>query len=344
MLNRRAIKLDTRGYDFLIVQGPRPFRTSPETRTIVRYHDMIPVLHPDTRPSPIDIQWHHLAIKRTPPDAVYVCNSEPTRDDLTSVYPQFRERSETIPYILADVYRPQANPEMLRSIIDVRRSRASDTAHPEGPTGPMRYLLCVSTLEPRKNFVGLIQAYNALRARCSTQPRVRDLKLVIVGSPGWEYEPILAAMRRFIARGDLIHLEHVPADELRVLYTHAEAFVFPSHAEGFGFPPLEAMACDTPVIASDVPAHRWVLGDAAMYCDPNDSSTIVAATERLLASDESGTLRTRLVTLGRERVKRYSFESCASKWVDLLHCWKDRAGAADPAQGASRPAVMDQAA
>ena len=91
---------------------------------------------------------------------------------------------------------------------------------------------------------------------------------MIVGSPGWKYEPILDAMRNLIERGELVHLEKVPSEEMRVLYTHAEAFVFPSNYEGFGFPPLEAMQCGAPVIASDIATHRWVLGDAALVLQP----------------------------------------------------------------------------
>jgi glycosyltransferase involved in cell wall biosynthesis len=135
----------------------------------------------------------------------------------------------------------------------------------------------------------------------------------------------------------------VPAEELRVLYAHAEAFVFPSHAEGFGFPPLEAMVCDTPVIASDVPAHRWVLGDAALYCNPYDSSSIAETIERVVASEESSALRAELVARGRERVKRYAFETCAPQWVELLYRLKE-GSAAEHRPLAPLASVMDQAA
>jgi glycosyltransferase involved in cell wall biosynthesis len=318
--NRAPVKVDTRGYDFLIVQGARPFRTSPGTRQIVRYHDMIPVLQPDTMVDPSDIRWHQGAIRQNLGSAFYVCNSEPTRTDLTNVFPELVERSTTIPYMLSEVYKPEADMgrHAVRSIVDIRRSRVTG-AHPTSALKPgFRYLMCVSTLEPRKNFIGLIQAFNALRLRPSIRQRLRGLKLLIVGSPGWKYEPILDAMRQLVVRGDLIHLERVSAAELRVLYTHAEAFVFSSNAEGFGFPPLEAMRCGTPVIASDIAAHRWVLGDAALYCNSYDVSSIVAAIERLVATDDSTALRAELVARGLERVKSYSLERCSQQWLELL--------------------------
>jgi glycosyltransferase involved in cell wall biosynthesis len=145
-----------------------------------------------------------------------------------------------------------------------------------------------------------------------------NLKLLVVGSPGWKFEPILAAMRGLVAAGDIIHLERVASDELRTLYARAAAFVFPSFAEGFGFPPLEAMQCGTPVIASDIPAHRAVMGDAALYCDPYDVPAMAAAIERLLASEESQSLRAELIARGLERVKLYSQERCVGQWVELL--------------------------
>lgn len=318
LLGRRPIKLDTRGYDFLVVQGPRPLRISPGTRLIVRYHDMIPVTQPDTMSNPWVIKYHHRAIQQTLDHAFYVCNSEPTRENLIRVYPQLRRRSVTIPYSLADAYRPDTSPPRLGSIVEMRRSTATGAQPPAGVAEMPRYIMSVSTLEPRKNFLGLIEAYNAVRSREAVKHSVPQLKLLIVGSPGWNYGPILSAMRPLVERGDLIHLEGVTSDELRALYTHAEAFVFPSHAEGFGFPPLEAMQCDTPVIASDLAEHRWVLGDAALYCNSYDVSSIADSIGRLLASPDSAALRQSLVARGRERVRRYDAASSSRRWLKVL--------------------------
>jgi glycosyltransferase involved in cell wall biosynthesis len=338
LLNRRPFRIDTRGYDFLIVQSLRPFRTSPETCQIVRCHDMIPVTQPDTVSNPMSVRLHHRAIQQCGDGAFFVCNSEPTRDDLTAIYPELRQASTTIPAMLADVYRPDPNPDLVRSIIDLRRSEATGARPAQSLPANPQYVMCVSTLEPRKNFVTMIQAFHALKIRPSVKQKLPDLKLLMVGSPGWKFEPILAAMRGPVERGDLIHLEHVTPEELRVLYTHSQAFVFPSLAEGFGSPPLEAMVCDVPVIASDIAAHHWVLGDAALYCNPYDLASIASTIERLLASDESTSLRAEMIARGRERVKRYSLERCSRTWVDLLTRLKQnssggRGGAARPKLG-----------
>ncbi len=318
---RRPVALDTRGYDYLIVQGPRAFRTSPGTRQIVRYHDMIPVLEPDTMGNPLVITWHHRAIRENRA-SYFVCNSEPTRTDLVHVHPDLAERSTTIPYMLSDVYRSQPNSRALRAIIDTRRSPASCPGR--RPPSDLRYIMTVSTIEPRKNFLGLIRAFSQLKAT----PGGKRLKLIIVGSPGWKYGTILAAMRGLVERGDLIHLEQVRSEELRVLYTHAEAFVFPSTAEGFGFPPLEAMSCDVPVIASDLPSHRWVLGDAAEYCNPRDMNSIAQSISRVVLADDARLLRNVLVARGRERVTQFTRERCGRQWVDLLSRLREEKAAA----------------
>ena len=343
LIHRRPFKLDTTGYDFLIVQGPRPFALSPGTRQIVRYHDMIPVLQPDTMGNPLVIRWHHTAIRQCTANSYFVCNSEPTRSDLTAVYPELAPQSATIPYMLADVYRSASGTIPVRSILETRRSKIT----PAGPSLPAgqdaRYLMAVSTLEPRKNFIGLVQAFNELKYRPDTREKIGDLKLVIVGAPGWKYDATLAAMREPAMRGDLIHLEHVTADEMRALYSACEAFVFPSFAEGFGFPPMEAMLCRAPTIVSDIPAHRWVMGDASLYCNAYDAHSIASAIERLTVSESASALRAELIARGRERTARYTLEHCSRQWVDLLYRLKDgQQGSANECR--PRAAVMELAA
>lgn len=346
LLHRRPLKLDTRGYDFVIVSGSRPLRLSAGTRQIVRHYDLIPVLRPDAMRNPWYIRWYHKAIRQSAREAYFVCDSEPCREDLTGAYPELADKCATIPCMLTDVYRPEPSLNQIRSIIEQRRSPAMGAVPSKRLEQTPRYIMCVSTLEPRKNYVGLIQAFNLLRGRAIAGSGLDDLKLLIVGSPGWKYEPILAAMRPLVERGDLLHLERVPAEELRVLYTHASAFVFPSNYEGFGLPPLEAMQCGAPVIASDIETHRWVLGDAAMYFNPYDMTALAAQIERLVASRESVSLREKLIAKGHERVKIYHANQCGPQWVDLLQRLRDeREPSTTPATlGLNRPAALSKVA
>jgi glycosyltransferase involved in cell wall biosynthesis len=311
---RKPLAIDTRGYDFLIVQGPRPLRTSPGTRHVTRYHDMIPVLEPDTMKHPWAIRWHQRAISQST-DSIFVCNSDPTRADLVGVFPELAGRSTTIPYARSDVFRRSQSKAMALSVLSQRRSPS--TTQPAVRSLP-RYLMSVSTLEPRKNFLGLIQAFSRVKSSEAVRQRVGRLKLVIVGGPGWKHGPILGAIRPLAARGDIVHLEGVTSQELRVLYSHAEALVFPSHAEGFGFPPLEALQCETPVIASDVPAHRWVLADASLYCESNSVESIAQQISRLIASEESSALRRALLANSRRLIERFDVDRCAAAWSDFF--------------------------
>ena len=205
--------------------------------------------------------------------------------------PHVAERAVTIPCTLADGYYPEHLPQLLPGVVAARQSSAA-AQHPPGTVRKLEkagrlppYLMIVSTIEPRKNHVALIRAFERVLARRET-----DLRLVVVGSPGWRFHEVLQVMAPLIRRGRLFHLDRVPQAELRVLYTHAEAVAFPSLYEGFGYSPLEAMCCDTPAIASDIAAHRWAYGDAAAYCDPYRVDTIADAIERVCL-DPDGSVR-----------------------------------------------------
>jgi glycosyltransferase involved in cell wall biosynthesis len=174
------------------------------------------------------------------------------------------------------------------------------------------YLLMTAAIEPRKNHVTLVRAFESLLARHDT-----DLCLVIVGRPGWKYSEALQAMKPLIEQGRIIHLMDVPIQELRVLNSHAEAMVFPSLYEGFGYGPLEAMCCRTPAVVSDIAAHRWAYGEAALYFDPYRLDSFVEALEQLLFSDPAE-CRERLVEAGLERVKLYSAQTVSEHWLALF--------------------------
>jgi glycosyltransferase involved in cell wall biosynthesis len=140
---------------------------------------------------------------------------------------------------------------------------------------PDRYLFYLGTLEPRKNIPRLIDAYAQI-AKESGVP------LLIGGGKGWLYEPILAQAER-LQLGDMLRfVGYVPQAEQHLWYGAATAFVFPSLYEGFGMPPLEAMACGTPVIASNASCLPEIVGDAALQVDPYDIDALAAAMRRVL--------------------------------------------------------------
>ena len=164
------------------------------------------------------------------------------------------------------------------------------------------YLLMVGTIEPRKNIPFLIDVFERLDSF--------DGNLVIAGMRGWKYEPILDRMRNSPKAARIRHLDYVEESLLPGLYAGAELFVFPSLYEGFGFTPLEAMACGTPVLSSKTGSLPEVLGDAAMFVDSFDADAWAAQVSRLLADTVR---KTDLVSRGLRQAGRFRWETAAAE-------------------------------
>lgn len=320
-----APRLDTQGFDFFVASDPRPIRTSPGTTLILRYHDPIPLTQPDTMDNPDPVRFHFLQIERSRPLGYFVCNSQATQDALIDIFPALAPRVTTIPYALPDSPPPPPKSIPVAEIIRTRLSSAclSDEARPTlqsrdilkkaGLDKPFRYIMWLTSLEPKKNTTGVIRAWE--RVKYSSAP---DLKLVICGKPAWRYQEILKAMKPRFLDGDLLHVEDLPFVEIQALYRNAECFVFPSYAEGFGFPPMEAMQCGTPSVVSDIPAHRWVMQDAVLYADPYDDKQIADQIERLVIADDRMALRAELLANGKRVLQRYEPQRVGEQWLELF--------------------------
>lgn len=173
---------------------------------------------------------------------------------------------------------------------------------------PERYLLFVGTLEPRKNVTAVVEAFAAWLRRS----RRRDVHLVIAGAKGWYYDAVFARVEALQVQDRVHFAGYVPAAELPDWYRGAEGFVYPSLYEGFGLPPLESMACGTPVITSNTSSLPEVVGDAAILVDPTDVEAIAEAMERLLSDPE---LRRQLREAGMARARLFSWERTARETV-----------------------------
>ena len=167
---------------------------------------------------------------------------------------------------------------------------------------PERYLLTVTTIEPRKNHAGFLQAFERL---CRDDP---DLYWVIGGSKGWLYEDFFAQLERSSARDRVILPGYVADEHLPAVYAGALAFVFPSLGEGFGLEPLEAMACGTPVVSSDATSLPEVGGDAARYFGPHDVDAIAEVTRSVLADS---VLRAEMREAGLAHAATFSWQRAA---------------------------------
>lgn len=272
---RKYAHIDTSGFDIVIAQTPWPGVVDRRTQLIVRYHDAVPVFLPHTAHYPRLSRYFHIAaLKENAKSAFFACPSEHSRQQLIRLFPNLEGRSFIVNNCISEAFFPEA--ATAGAYATIIRSRIEPATEP--PFGSaidreafyeahlkdeFRYILVVSTLEPRKNHLGLLAGWEAMRMRSGL-----PIKLVLVGSPGWRNASVLNAIRKWQVRGELFHLSSVPPSELRLLYGGADAVVCPSVSEGFDLPSVEALRCGSAVVASNIPVHREILGDAALYFDP----------------------------------------------------------------------------
>jgi glycosyltransferase involved in cell wall biosynthesis len=175
---------------------------------------------------------------------------------------------------------------------------------------PGRFVLGLGTLQPRKNFDGLIEAFGRLLAARGDEPEIAGLHLVIAGGRGWMYEETLALPAR-LGLGNRVHFPgFVADDDLPALYNLAAAFAFPSWYEGFGLPVLEAMACGTPVVAADNSSLPEAAGEAALRVNAGDADGLADSLGLLLVDS---TLRGRLVAAGYEQARHFTWQGAAEQ-------------------------------
>jgi glycosyltransferase involved in cell wall biosynthesis len=172
------------------------------------------------------------------------------------------------------------------------------------------FLLTVGTLEPRKNLAVLISAF----AELARERRENAIQLVIAGGRGWLSSPLFKAIEKSPVRDRIVLTDYLHDDELQALYSSCRAFVYPSIHEGFGLPPLEAMACGAAVIASRIPALEETTGAAALLFDPKSSSDL---TRNLLELLDNENARRELAAAGQRRAAEFSWKKTAQLTWDV---------------------------
>ena len=318
-------RLDTRDFDVMISETPYPAIVSKNTTLIVRYHDAIPLLMPHTISERRHHQsFHYRALRRNVESgAWFACVSEATRKDLLSIFPQAEARSVTIHNMVShDYFDESSSKGRVREIVRTRLNARIAQMHldptlkarlfdDKSNSVPRDYLLMVSTIEPRKNHLALLSAWERLRERFA------GLGLIVVGSLGWHHRAIVKKFVPWLERGELFMLEDVPSPELRLLYKHALATVCPSFAEGFDLTGVEAMRSGGVVVASDITVHREVYANAARYFNPYSAEELSRVIGDVI--DPSGSSqREELVSLGARVAQRYLHEAILPKWCEFL--------------------------
>jgi glycosyltransferase involved in cell wall biosynthesis len=250
-------------------------------RRVITIHDLTYKRFPELlQKETLDNLERQMAREIAIADAI-VCVSESTRRDLLAFYPVDPSRAVAIHSGLGAL--PPADP------IDGL---------------PAHYILFVSTIEPRKNLGTLLDAFERIRT-------TYDGALVVVGKIGWKSEGIA---RRLRERG-IVHLDYLRASQLATVYRNAEAFVFPSIYEGFGFPLLEAMAHGVPSIAARSSSLPEIGGDAALYFEPTDVDALTRVLDRVL---HDAALREELAARGRARAAEFQWSRAAEETLAVL--------------------------
>lgn len=234
------------------------------TPRVVTVHDLAFLIHPDLAPAPLRRYLGAVVPRQVAGAARVVAVSETTRRDLVERLGVPLERLAVVPNGVEPRFFGATSPDAaLRARLGL----------------PEAYLLCVGTIEPRKDHRTLFRAVAALGARL-------DMPLVVAGRRGWEFAPILAAAEPLRRVGRVLFLDYVPDADLPSLYAGAAATVYPSRYEGFGLPVLESLAAGVPTVTSDAPALREVGGEAIVAAAAGDVAALADAIVRALGPDQ----------------------------------------------------------
>lgn len=259
-----------------------------KAKTIVTVHDLSFLRHPECYEAKF-CQYLEQAVPRSVNRAdLVLADSQSTRRDLIELLGVEPDRVEVLYLGVEKRFRPIADEVCLEEV----RERYEL---------PPRFILSVGTLQPRKNFGRLIEAYSQLLEKTSV-----EVHLVIAGAKGWLYESLFRRVEELGLEREVIFLGFFADDDLPVLYNLADLFVFPSLYEGFGLPPLEAMACGTPVISSDASSLPEVVGLAAEMVDPLDVGGLGEVIRRVLSD---GDLQAEMIGKGLTRAGQFTWST-----------------------------------
>lgn len=260
-------------------------------KKVVTIYDLIPLIFPRARSSWLSRAYYRFMNSQVVKRARKIITvSENTERDLLKFFKVPEGKIEVIYGAASERFRPVNDAKPLKEI----KKKFSITKE---------FLLYVGLRERRKNLVSLIKVLEILRRKMDF-----DIQLVMVGKEDPRFTQVEETAKELDLVEEVLSLGEVSNEDLVLLYNAAQIFLFPSLYEGFGLPPLEAMACGTPVISSNTSSLSEVLGDAAILIDPNDTNKWVEKIREVLTNED---LRKKLKHKGLERVKKFSWEKAA---------------------------------
>jgi glycosyltransferase involved in cell wall biosynthesis len=258
-------------------------------RRVITFHDVTFFLLPQRYPILRRLYFQGASHAGARLADLVIAVSETVKGDVVRHLGLAAEKVRVVPLAPGPGFQPLEDPARMEAVRDRYRL-------------PPRFILNVGTLEPGKNQATLVRAFHRLKGQGLEQG------LVIAGQKGWMYEKLFRLVDGLGLGKDVRFVGHLPEADLAAVYNMADLFVFPSLYEGFGLPPLEAMACGLPVVASNAPALAEVLNGAALLVNPSDVDALAEAAARALRDKR---LRSRLRRQGLERASQFSWQRTA---------------------------------
>ncbi len=264
--------------------------------SITTIHDLSHIHYPQYHPKE-RVCFLERELPRTLQKANHiVTDSEFIRDEVIKILGVDSQRVTAIPLGVGEQFRPRTSEEV-NNILNLYRLNYG------------HYLLAVATLEPRKNLDGLLNAYLRLPL-----PLRRRYPLIFVGGHGWQAHQLDKRLTDLELKGEITRLGYVENEHLPALYSGARGVAFPSFYEGFGLPPLEAMASGVPVLTSDNSAMSEVVGSAGILINPENNDSLLAGLERLLTDEK---FRQNRIGRGLIQAQKFSWVRCVEQTVNL---------------------------
>ena len=266
-------------------------------------YDTVPLVLPETNPVSNEKSWYMQLIKQINKKDNYFAISEYTKQEFIKYVPAIDIEKITVTLLAAgDNFIPNTNYKkniMVRSKYNIPQNK--------------NYFLSLCTIEPRKNLVFAVKNFLTF----IKINKINDLVLVLVGRK-WKSisETILNEISEIDINNIIIQTGYADYEDLSILYSNAECFVYPSLYEGFGLPPLEAMKCGTPVITSNTSSLPEVVGDAGIMVDPYTDDALINAYEQIYFDEN---LRKELSRKGIERAKKFSWKKCTDIMVNQFY-------------------------
>jgi alpha-1,3-rhamnosyl/mannosyltransferase len=278
-----------------VVHGPNYFLPAGATTGIITVHDLSVFRFPETHPLERIRQFERLFLDSLTRAAHVITDSNTVRREVIDTFGINPAQISAVSLGVSEKFHPRDRSKLAGGVL------AGWGLRPGG------YGLCISHVEPRKKVPELLRAWRSL-------PRsLRDhTPLVLAGGAGWMNEAIHVQLKTAIDEGWLLHLGHVAEAELPTLYAGAALFVYPSSYEGFGLPPIEAMASGIPVIVSNRSCLPEVCGSAALLVDPDDDNEFSTSIERSL---EDEAWRAEAIRRGLDRAAYFTWNRCIEDTV-----------------------------